>query len=71
MSFWSFLAVLIAHALNMDWLEILQFIISGTIRNMLQNFAMIDLDSVLQDAKKRFEGTTNVLKRQQYKARAF
>jgi len=63
LSFWSFLAVLQTHALNMDWTEILQFTITRTTQNILEYFAMIELDTVIIAVQAQINRTTANLER--------
>ena len=68
LSFWSFLAVLITHALDMDWTGILQFNIGGALtRNILEHFAMTYLDAVVQAETVRHNENAIELRRQRLK----
>ena len=71
LSFWSFLAVIVTNALNMDWTEFVQFNIGGILtRNILEHFARMCLDTSVQATTTRRNGNYIALSRQMHNSRA-
>ena len=70
MYFWRFTTVLITHAFNMGWIEILEFTINGVAHKILHRFAIVDLSEAATMSTNRLSGITVVFRRKIHKARA-